>query len=122
MFDQRYAMFYKFLIGVLFFTLGQFISWFQSNSLLLGGWIKDNFILATMILAPIISAFFALGSKYLYEYFEDLYAVRFIAFSCGYLIFIPLAYIFFDEVAWTPKNILTIILCFAIIAIQFIFK
>lgn len=115
-------MFYKFLIGVLLFTLGQFISWFQSNALLLNGWLKENFLLATLILAPMISGLFALGSKYLYEYFEDLYAVRFVAFSCGYLIFIPLAYVFFDEVAWTPKNLITIALCLAIIAIQFIYK
>lgn len=115
-------MFYKFLIGAALLTLGQFISWFQSNSLLLGGWIKENFVLATLILAPIISGLMAIGSKYLYDYFEDLYSVRFIAFSCGYLVFIPLAYVFFDEVAWTPKNLITIALCLTIIAIQFIYK
>jgi len=115
-------MLHKFLLAFALFVGGQLLSWFQSNALILGGWLQENFALFIILTAPLVAALFALGSKYAYEYFGDLYAVRFVAFSCGYLVFIPLTYFFFNESFFTPKNIISFFLCSAIIVTQFLFK
>ena len=115
-------MLHKFLFAFALFMLAQLLSWFQTNALILEGWVQQNFIAFTIIISPIVAGSFALGSKYAYEYFDDLYAVRFLGFACGYLIFIPLAYFFFDESLLTTKNIITFLLCTSIIATQFLFK
>ena len=110
------------LIGISLFVLAQTISWFQSNALLVSDWFRENTVAVCVIFGPIIGPSFAYGTKFLYAGLGELWAVRFLAFSCGYLIFIPLTWHYFGESPFTLKNVISTVLCFALIAIQIFMK
>jgi len=103
-------------------TLAQLISWYQSNSLLLWDWLKENYIPVVVCTSPIVGLLFAYATKLGYEVLGTLWAVRFTAFSVGYLVFIALAWYHFDEDPFSYKNIVTSILCFALLGVQILWK
>jgi len=108
--------------GVCMYILAQTLAWFQSNSLIISEWTAKNYIALVLILSPFAGLAFTLGTKYLYSSLEQLWAVRFIGFASGYMIFIPLTWWFFGESPFTMKNLASIILCTALIAIQILWK
>ena len=109
------------LIAVLLFTLAQILAWFQSNSGIIGEPFKSNYILIAFIFGPIVSLLFAHATIMLYESMP-LLSIRFVTFAIGYLIFIPLTWYFLGEEVFTLKNILSFLLCCALISIQFFMK
>ena len=112
----------KILGMLILFTIAQIVSWYQSNSLLLNDWLKDNFIYVCLVLAPITGILFAYGTKVGYEAIGTLWSVRFSAFAVGYLTFIVLTWYHLGEDPFTWKNIVTSLLCFAILAVQAFWK
>lgn len=100
----------------------QFVSWYQSNSLILWDWLKENYIPVVIVTSPFVGLAFAYGTKIGYEVLGSLWAVRFSAFSIGYLVFIFLAWYHFDENPFSMKNIVTSILCFALLGVQILWK
>ena len=103
-------------------TMAQYVSWYQSNSLILWDWLKQHYILAIVLTAPFVGLAFAYATKIGYEVLGTLWAVRFSAFAIGYLVFIVLAWYHFDESPFSMKNIITSILCFAVLGVQILWK
>ena len=117
-FKMDYRLIYYFIIII----VAQFISWYQSNSIILGGWLKDNYVPIVVVTSPFVGLAFAYGTKVGYDVLGSLWAVRFSAFSIGYLVFSVLAWSHLGENPFSPKNIVTSILCFAILGIQIFWK
>ena len=110
------------LICIILYFLGQLLGYFQSNGILMTDWLKNNAWLTCLILGPLTALCFTYGTYYLYQDLQDVYASRFIAFSIGYLIFIPLTWYFFGESPFTLKNMLSLVLCITLISIQAFMK
>lgn len=110
-----------FLLGFLLYFVAQTIAWFQSNGLLIFDWMAENKMLCALVTGPFIAYFFAIGTETMYSYFENLWPVRFLGFASGYLVFIPLTWVFFGESPFTLKNIISFLLCCALILTQFVF-
>ena len=111
----------KIVYGAILFTIAQVLAWFQSNSGILGEPFKSNYVLIALIFGPIVSLLFAHATIMLYESMP-LWSIRFVTFAIGYLIFIPLTWYFLGEEVFTLKNILSFLLCCALISIQFFMK
>ena len=111
----------RILLGVVLFTIAQVMAWFQSNSGIIGEPFKSNYIWIAFIFGPIVSLLFAHATIMLYESMP-LWSIRFVTFAIGYLIFIPLTWYFLGEEVFTLKNILSFLLCCALISIQFFMK
>lgn len=111
----------KAAIAISLFIVGQVVAWFQSNSGIIGEPFKSNYVLIAIVLGPIVSLLFVHATIMLYETMP-LWSIRFVTFAIGYLIFIPLTWYFLGEAIFTLKNILSFLLCCAIISIQFLMK
>ena len=81
-----------------------------------------NFVWIAIVFGPIVSVLFAYGTKVLYAEIESLWSIRFLTFGIGYLVFIPLTWYFLGEEVLTLKNIISFLLCVALISIQFFLK
>ena len=110
------------LIGSFLYLCAQSVAWFQTNGLLISDWMSKNVILTSIIMGPLVAFFFAHGTKFLYAETEQLWSARFLGFASGYIIFIPLTWYFFGETPFTLKNIVSFLLCVALISVQFIMK
>ena len=108
-------------IAISLIIVGQIVAWFQSNSGIIGEPFKSNYVLIAIVLGPIVSLLFVHATIMLYETMP-LWSIRFVTFAIGYLIFIPLTWYFLGETIFTLKNILSFLLCCAIISIQFFMK
>jgi len=111
----------KAAIAISLFIVGQVVAWFQSNSGIIGEPFKSNYVLIAIVLGPIVSLLFVHATIMLYETMP-LWSIRFVTFAIGYLIFIPLTWYFLGEEVFTLKNIISFLLCCAIISIQFLMK
>jgi hypothetical protein len=112
----------KLFVATLFFVFGQLVGWYQSNGPVISKWMNDNILLCSILIAPFTGIFFAYGTKMMYEELDQLWSVRFIAFACGYLVFIPLAWWHLGESPFTLKNLTSMFLCVTLISIQFLMK
>ena len=111
----------KVVCGIVLFIFAQTLAWFQSNSGVIGEPFKSNYVYIALLFGPIVSLLFAHATVMLYEHME-LWSIRFVTFGIGYLIFIPLTWYFLGEEVFTLKNIISFMLCCAIISIQFFMK
>lgn len=111
----------KALYAILLFIAAQILAWFQSNSGIIGEPFKSNYVLIAFIFGPIVSLMFANATIMLYETMP-LWSIRFVTFAIGYLIFIPLTWYFLGEEVFTLKNVISFLLCCALISIQFFMK
>lgn len=109
-------------IYFLILVVAQFVSWYQSNSLILWDWLRQNYVPVVVLSSPFVGLAFAYATKIGYDTLGSLWAVRFSAFSIGYLVFIFLAWYHLGENPFSPKNIVTSILCFALLGIQIFWK
>ena len=109
---------------LLFFAIvsAQIMSWYQSNSMIMWEWVKQHSLPIIVITSPFIGILFAYATKMGYEVLESLWAIRFSAFAVGYLVFIILAWIHFDESPFTAKNMITTLLCFSLLVFRFFGK
>ena len=110
-----------FIAGAMF-AAAQVLAWFQSNSGIIGGWMAQNFIYVALVFGPIVSILFAVGTKIMYNQGISLWSIRFLTFGLGYLVFIPLTWYFLGEEILTFKNVLSFLLCVALISTQFFLK
>ena len=112
----------KLLYGLLLFFTGQTLSWFQSNSTIVGEDMGNKALLFACLSAPLTTLSFAMATKFLYASLESLWSVRFISFGIGYLVFIPLTWYFLGEEMVTTKNIVSFLLCVALLLVQAFMK
>lgn len=110
-----------FIAGALF-AVAQVLAWFQSNSGIIGGWMAQNYIYVALVFGPIVSLLFATGTKMMYDGGISLWSIRFLTFGLGYLVFIPLTWYFLGEEIITVKNVISFLLCVALISTQFLLK
>lgn len=110
------------IIGMLMYTLAQTLAWFQTNGLLIHKWLAEHVVLTSVVLGPIVGVLFAYGTKAIYLETDALWVTRFLGFATGYMIFIPLTWYFFGESPFTLKNIISFLLCTALILVQLIMK
>ena len=117
------AMNYKMLFAFfLLVVLAQVASWYSSNSLILWEWLKKNYIPVVIVTSPFVGLAFAYATKVGFEVLGSLWAVRFSAFSIGYLVFIFLTWYHLGEDPFSLKNIITSVLCFALLGIQIFWR
>jgi len=112
----------KLLLLLMIITAAQIISWYQSNSMIMWDWVKEHSLPIIICSSPIVGLLFAYGTKMGYEVLESVWAIRFSAFAVGYIVFIVLAWIHFDESPFTAKNLITSLLCFSLLGIQIFWK
>ena len=110
------------LFGMMLFAIAQTAAWFQTNGLLIHKWLAEHVILTSVILGPIVGVLFAYGTKAIYSETDALWTARFLGFTSGYLVFIPLTWYFFAETPFTFKNIISLMLCAALMCVQIFMK
>ena len=107
-----------FCVLLLFF--GQILVWYQLNSQLVWEWAKGpKAILVSCLMGIPISYMFWLATKWGYQGFGNLWAVRFMGFSTSMLTFPLMTYLYLGE-AITLKTAITILLAIVIMILQFI--
>jgi len=112
----------KIFYGVLLSFIGQILAWFQSNSAILSEENATKALIIAACVAPLTTLSFAFGTKFMYEELDSLWSIRFIAFGIGNIVFIPLTWYFLGEQIFTMKNVTSIILCIALLAVQTLMK
>jgi len=112
----------KSIFATLLFAIAQVLAWFQSNSGIIGGWMEQHYIEIAIVLGPVVSLLMAYATKSMFEGGITLWSIRFLTFGIGYLVFIPLTWYFLGEEVLTLKNILSFVLCVALISIQFFLR
>jgi hypothetical protein len=112
----------KLVYGVLLFTLGQIIVWFQSNGQFLWPWFKQNPFLISVIGGTSASYVLIKATAFIYEYYNGLvWPGRFIGFSVGMLIFSYLTWALMSE-GINSKTMVSILLAIVLICVQIFWK
>jgi len=110
------------IIGLLLFTIGQSLIWFQTNGQFVWPWFKRNPLIISLIAGTGISYMFIMATAYVAEYFDgQLWPGRFIAQVSGIVIFTILTFVLLNE-GISTKTTISLILAFIIIAIQILWK
>jgi hypothetical protein len=108
-------------VGLIYFTIGQLVIWFQSHLQFISNWAKDNPIL-TALPGIAVSYVSILATRNLAEAFDGLvYPSRLIGFGIGIVIFSSLTWLLLGENI-NMKSAVSIILAFCIMLIQLFWK
>lgn len=108
--------------GILLFTMGQTLVWFQTNGQFIWPFFKRNPILIALIGGSIVSYTFILGTKELAMYYGgELWPGRFIGFATGMLAFALLTYNMMDE-GLNTKTIISLGLSITLLCVQLFWK
>ena len=111
----------KLIIGLLFYILAAFITWFQLNGQFMWKSFKENTFLVTLLGIP-ISYFYIWATKYTVESMDGvLWPSRFIGFGIGIVVYAVLVGIFFNE-GITVKTAISLALSVLLILIQILYK
>lgn len=111
-----------FLIGVLFYTLGQILTWFQTNGQFMWPMFRKNQVLVSVIGGTIISYMFISATRYIAEYNDGLvWPGRFIGFSVGMVVFAIMTNFFLGE-SINAKTLISLLLSVALISVQLFWK
>ena len=110
---------FKYIIGTaILFIVNNILIWYQLNGQLVWDFWKSKPGIAISLLMGIpITGFFWLATKYGYQGFGSLWAVRFMGFATSMITFPILTWMYLGE-SITMKTFITIILSFVIMAIQ----
>ena len=108
----------KIFIVTLLFILNNIVIWYQLNGQLVWEfWKTPRGIVLSLLMGIPISASFWLATKYGYQGFGSLWAVRFMGFATSMLTFPIMTYLYLGE-PMTLKVIATITLAVVIMIIQ----
>ena len=112
----------KTLLGILFFTLGNIIAWFQFNSQFAWDWWKDKPILSNLIFAVPMGLCFWYAIKYIVEDTGLLWTSKLIGFGVSNVVFATLTYFLLKESILVPKTLVCLFLSVLIVGIQVVWK
>jgi hypothetical protein len=112
----------KTLIGIIFFTVGNVLAWFQFNSQFVWEWWEDKPILSNCIFAIPMGFCFWHAIKYIMEDTGLLWSSKIIGFGVSNVIFAILTYAFLKESVLSSKTIICLALSVIIIGIQIFWK
>jgi len=109
------------ILGIIYFTIGQVLIWFQSHLQFFSNWSKDNPLLIA-IPGVIVSYVSILATKTLAEAYDGLvWPSRLIGFGIGIILFSFLTWILLGEKI-EMKSAICVILAFCILLIQLYWK
>lgn len=109
------------LIGVLFYTIGQTITYYQLNGQFIWPWFKKNPLLISLLGIP-ISFIFIMAAKYTVQAFDgSMWPQRFIGFASGIVIYAWGTSYYFNQPIDT-KTIISLSLALMLILIQLLWK
>lgn len=110
------------LLGVLFYLIGQILTWFQTNGQFISPWIKKNPLIVSVVGGTAISYMFIKATGLIAEYYGGLiWPGRFIGFSVGILSFAYLTWALMGE-GLNLKTIVSLGLALTLIAVQIFWK
>jgi hypothetical protein len=110
------------IYGILLFTLGQSLVWFQTNGQFVWPWVKKNTFLVALFGGFIISYIFITATREVVVYYQGaLWPGRFIGFATGMIAFSALTYIFMSE-GINSKTLVSLGLAVALICVQLFWK
>jgi hypothetical protein len=108
----------KIALGVMFFTVGNILAWFQFNSQFVWDWWKDRPILSNVIFAIPMGICFWYAIKNIVEETGLLWSSKIIGFGVSNVVFAILTYALMKESIFTTKTLICILLSVIIIWIQ----
>jgi len=109
------------ILGIIYFTIGQVLIWFQSHLQFFNNWSKDNPLLIA-IPGVIVSYVSILATKTLAEAYDGLvWPSRLIGFGIGIILFSFLTWILLGEKI-EMKSAICVLLAFCILLIQLYWK
>jgi hypothetical protein len=110
------------LYGVLFYAIGQALTWFQTNGQFMWPLFRKNQILVSVIGGTAISWLFIEATRLIAEYNNGLvWPGRFIGFSVGIFVFAIMTNYFLGE-GVNAKTLVSLLLAFVLIAVQLFWK
>ena len=112
----------KIAAGILLFTIGNILAWFQFNSQFVWEWWKDRPIISNVIFAIPMGFCFWYAIKYIVEDTSLLWTSKLIGFGVSNVVFAILTYAFLKESILVPKTLICLLLSVAIIGIQIAWK
>jgi len=112
----------KIALGILFFTIGNILAWFQYNSQFVWKWWENRPLLTNAIFAIPMGICFWHAIKNIFSATDQLWAAKLIGFGVSNVIFAIFTYLFLNESIFTPKTITCLFLASLIITIQIFWK
>jgi len=112
----------KYLIGIMFFVVGNLLAWFQFNSQFVWEWWKDRPIVANLIFAIPMGLCFWYAIKNIVEASGLLWTSKLIGFVVGNIVFAILAYVFMKESIFSAKIMICLALSVVIVGVQIFWK
>lgn len=110
------------LLGVLFYLIGQILTWFQTNGQFISPWIKKNPLIVSVVGGTAISYMFIRATALIAGHYDGLiWPGRFIGFSVGILTFAYLTWAFMGE-GLNLKTLISLGLALTLIAVQIFWK
>ena len=112
----------KLVLGVLLFTFGQTLIWYQTNGQFVWTWAKEHPALMALIFCFPISYSFIWGTTFIVEDFDGiLWPGRQMGFGIGTVSFAILTYIYLGE-GITAKTAVSLVLAITLVSIQIFWK
>lgn len=105
-------------IGILLFTLGQCLGWFQLNAQYLSEWWVDRPFVAALTLGVPTSVAFWYAWRIIVESTGSVWTARFIGSSTGLILFPILTWFLLGESMLTAKTMVCFFLAVLIVLIQ----
>ena len=113
---------YKLLFGILLFTFGQILIWYQTNGQFVWKWADEHPFAMACIFAVPISYAFIIATKLVVGYFDGtLWPGRLIGFATGITSFTILTLIYLGE-GINAKTMISLVLATALVCIQIFWK
>ena len=107
---------------MLLFLAGQIVVWFQTNGQFISPWAKKNPLILSVVGGTIISYMFIKATAQIAGYYDGaLWPGRFIGFSMGICSFAFLTWYFMGE-GINTKTMVSLVLAFALICVQLLWK
>ena len=112
----------KLVAGILLYTVGQALIWYQTNGQFVWPWAKNNPGYMALIFSVPISYGFIWGTKFVVEHYDgQLWPGRFIGFACGMLTFTILTNHYMGE-GINAKTAISLVLACTLVLIQILWK
>ena len=112
----------KIAAGILLFTIGNILAWFQFNSQFVWDWWKAKPLLPNLVFGIPMGICFWYAIKYIMEDTNLLWTSKLIGFSVSNVTFAILTYILIKESMFAPKTMVCLALSVAIIGVQVFWK
>lgn len=106
------------LLGVLIFSLGQVLGWFQLNSQFIWKWWEGRPIVSAFVFGVPTSIVFWYAWRIISNSTDSIWSARFIGSGTGFLVFPVLTWFLLGESMFTYKTMICLFLSVLIILIQ----